>query len=72
MPTVNLHGDFLTVDVAAHEVGVTEGRLYQMIRAGDVAAERPHSRAVLIPRSEVERLKRLPRSARGRPRKSDP
>lgn len=50
--------DFYSVEAAAKEVGLSFMALHQRIHRGTVKVERPGKRIVLVPRSEVERLKR--------------
>ncbi len=49
----------MTVAEAARELGLTVPGLHSRIRKGQVQVERFHPRMLLIPRPEVERLKRM-------------
>ncbi len=58
--------EYVTLPEAAQEIGITPGRLRQMLRAGELEGEKVGP-VWVIPRSEVERLKNTPRTT-GRPR----
>lgn len=66
----------LTVRAAAAEIGITHGRLTQMIRAGECKAHKRMDKRFAvgycyeIAKSEVNRIKKIPRTV-GRPRISD-
>ncbi len=61
---------FFGVTEAAAEIGITPSRLRQMLRAGLAKGEKIAPRAWLLPKKEVDRLKKNP-SKRGRPRTGD-
>jgi len=50
--------DFYSVRAAAKAVGMEYMALHQRIHRGTVTVERPGQNIVLVPRSEVERLKK--------------
>ena len=50
--------DYYSVRAAAREIGIEYMALHQRIHRGTVSVERPDERLVLVPRSEVERLKK--------------
>lgn len=50
--------DFYSVKAAAQEIGIEYMALHQRIHRGTVEVERPGRNIVLIPRAEVERLKK--------------
>lgn len=50
--------DFYSVKAAAAEIGIDYMALHQRIHRGTVDVERPGNRLVLVPKKEVERLKR--------------
>lgn len=50
--------DYYTVRAAAEYIGIEYLTLHQRIRRGTVEVERPGNHIVLIPKSEVERLKK--------------
>ena len=66
----------LTVAQAAREIGITPGRLLQMIRAGECEADKfesemfPAGYAYEVPIKEIDRLSNVKHS-RGRPRTGD-
>ena len=62
--------DFVTVQEAADTIGITHSRVCQMIRAGELKAERLGDRIWLISCREVSRVKKSKRRG-GRPRVSD-
>ena len=64
--SVALIDEYLPVGRAATEIGITEGRLRQMLRSGEARGEKM-GWVWLVPRSEVERIKKNP-SKKGRPR----
>jgi hypothetical protein len=50
--------DYYDVPSAAREIGIDHMALRMRIHRGTVKAERPFTRVVLIPKKEVERLKK--------------
>lgn len=58
---------FMTVSQAAEAIGITPGRLCQMLRDKQAAGIKAGPRAWLIPKTEVARLKKKPQTT-GRPR----
>lgn len=60
----------MTVKEAAAEIGITEGRVRQLILDGRIRASRLGARLLLIPVTEVRRVKKEPRRP-GPPRVSD-
>lgn len=50
--------DYYSVKSAAKEIGIEYMALHQRIHRGTVKVERPDERIILIPASEVVRLKR--------------
>jgi hypothetical protein len=63
--------NYLTIEDAALQIGVTTARVHQWIADGQVEPYRPHSRACLLTQAQVNRLKRIPKARQGRPRVSD-
>jgi len=61
------HERLVTVKEAAQLAGMTEGRIYQLLSAGEVNGIKLHGKAWLIPLSEAARL-RDSESRVGRPR----
>ncbi|KKM88427.1 hypothetical protein LCGC14_1258770 [marine sediment metagenome] len=61
--------DFLTVSEAAELIGVTEGRVRQLLKSGDLLGEKFGTQWV-ITRAEVDRFAQIPPPAVGRPRSS--
>lgn len=59
--------NMLTVSQAAQIAGLTEARLYQLLKQNQLRAIRLHGKAWLIPESEARRLSTP--SPIGRPRK---
>lgn len=49
--------DFYSVKAAAREIGIEYMALHQRIHRGTVAVERPGDHIILVPKSEVERLR---------------
>lgn len=62
--------DYVGVTVAAEMVGVTVGRIRQLIADETIKAERLNERAWAIPREELKKISR-PKSV-GRPRSGTP
>jgi|TARA_R110000824_G_scaffold230129_4_gene417729 excisionase family DNA binding protein len=58
--------DFLTVTQAADRIGITTGRLRQMLRANEIEGVKMGPRMWLLAVDEVDKLKQPQR--RGRPR----
>lgn len=58
---------YYTVAEAAEVIGITTGRIGQLLRAGAIKGRKVSERAWLIPRKEVERFKAMPQTT-GRPR----
>lgn len=50
--------DFYSVRAAAEAIGMEYMALHKRINRGTVEVERPGTRIVLVPKSEVERLKK--------------
>lgn len=50
--------DYYSVKAAADEIGMEYMALHQRIHRGTVAVERPGRHIVLVPKLEVERLKK--------------
>lgn len=50
--------DYFSVKAAAEYIGIEYMALHQRIHRGTVKVERPAERMVLIPKNEVERLKK--------------
>jgi excisionase family DNA binding protein len=63
-------GDWMTVHEAATVLGVTDGRVRQLLSAGALRGERLGARMWLLERASVERYKKERRPV-GRPRKAD-
>ncbi len=61
---------YMNVGEAAESIGVTTGRIRQLILAGKIQAIKANERAWLIPFVEVQRYKDKPHTV-GRPRKRD-
>lgn len=59
--------EFIAVNQAAKLIGVTVGRIRQMLLSGELEGFKPNERAWLIPRKEVERILKNPPQV-GRPR----
>lgn len=49
--------DYYSVKAAASETGISYMALHQRIHRGTVQVERPSEHIILVPKSEVERLK---------------
>ena len=68
-----INDKFLTISQAAEEIGVTAGRVRQMICWGEIQGEQippePRKGRWLIPLSEVKRVAAV-KPTTGRPRKS--
>ena len=66
---ISMSFDYLTVGQAAETIGVTVGRVHQLIRADRLKAFRPdeNGRTVLVSRKDAERLAKKPEKT-GRPR----
>lgn len=62
-------GVYFTPQEAAERMGLTSGRLYQMLRANEIDAVKIGDRFVLIPEVEVDRIRDQKHSV-GRPRVS--
>ena len=62
--------NYLSVQEAADEVGVTDARIRQLIRSGELKAERLGKRAWAITRAAVQTYAKKQRNG-GRPRISD-
>lgn len=60
---------FLTVSEAAELIGVTEGRVRQLLKSGDLVGEKFGTQWV-ITQAEVKRFAKIPPPAVGRPRTS--
>jgi len=60
-------GEFVSTDEAARILGMTPGRVCQLLRAGEMQGQKIGRRVWVIPRAEVERIKRIPQKV-GRPR----
>lgn len=58
---------FITLTEAAEEIGLTTGRLRQLLRAGKIKGHKFGPRAWVISEKEVKRLKKEPQTT-GRPR----
>ncbi len=69
MKKMNLKYQVATVTEAAALLGVTEGRICQLLREESLSGSK-HGRAWMIPLEEIERFKRQPRIMR-RPRIGD-
>lgn len=61
---------FYSTTEAAQEVGMSTGRVRQMLLDGQVNGFK-YSNGWMIPAADVERLKRKPRPGTGRPRLGD-
>lgn len=62
--------DYVTPVQAAKIIGCTKGRVYQMLRKGEIPGVLPITeRSKLIPRKEAERISKSPADT-GRPRKA--
>ena len=59
--------DFYSVPEAADQLGLTDGRIRQMLAAEEIKGQKLGQKNWAIPRSEVERLKQVPQT-NGRPR----
>lgn len=60
--------EFLSVQAAAETIGVTEGRVRQLLMSGEMKGHKVNGRAWVIPSKEVRRF--VEPSKIGRPRKS--
>ena len=60
--------DFVSVQVAAEALGLTEGRVRQLLVSGEMKGHKVNGRAWAIPSKEVRRF--VAPSKVGRPRKS--
>jgi excisionase family DNA binding protein len=70
MKMLELHPQrFLTVAEVASLVGMTDGRIRQLLRDGKIVGQKISPQLWLIPTSEIEKLKIPPK--RGRPRISE-
>lgn len=63
--------EFVTADEAAEIIGVTVGRVYQMLRAGELHGRQFHSRAWLVVKESAVEASKNP-AAVGRPRSFTP
>lgn len=54
----NLEKDYYTVEGAADVIGISFRALHQRIYRKSVAVYRPYKRVVLVPKTEVDRLKK--------------
>jgi len=63
--------DFFSVPEAADALGVTDGRIRQMLAAGELRGHKLGEKNWAIPKAEVDKQKALPRSKVGRPRTGD-
>ena len=61
--------NYLTAAEAADRIGCSDARVRQMIRDGEIQAEKISPRMWLIQKSEVERVRKIPYTT-GRPRKN--
>jgi len=59
--------DFYSVPEAAVVLGVTDGRVRQMLAANEIQGQKLGQKAWAIPRAEVERVAQIPKTT-GRPR----
>ena len=50
--------NYLSSQEAADELGLTDGRIRQMLRAGELSGQKLGQRSWAIPAVEIERLKR--------------
>jgi excisionase family DNA binding protein len=53
--------DMVTVEQAAAIIGLTEGRIRQLIRADELPAVRVGKRTYLINRADLEKIKERPK-----------
>lgn len=67
MSTVSIE-DYLTAAEAAEHIGCSDARVRQMIRKGEIQAEKAGLRMWLVPKREADRVRDLPYKT-GRPRK---
>ena len=49
---------FLSTTEVAAETGLTDGRIRQMARSGEITAHKVGGRVYAIPKSEVDRIKK--------------
>lgn len=61
---------FIGVTEAAQIIGVTDGRVRQLLRSGDLRGQKVTDKAWIIPVDEVERFRKLP-PGKGRARISE-
>lgn len=61
--------DLLTTEQVAKELGVSAGRVRQLVRGGRLRPEMVTPRVHLFSRETVESFKDAPKPARGRPKK---
>ena len=59
--------DYISVEKAAAVIGVTEGRIRQLLRAKQLAGEKLHHMAWIVDRKDAERLAATEQKT-GRPR----
>jgi excisionase family DNA binding protein len=62
MSTV-LDGQYLTVSEAAEELSLSRQRVHGLIKSGQIPAETIHERLLVIPRTALDRFKKLDRPA---------
>ena len=68
---MKIHGDFLSVTDAAELMGITTGRVRQMLRDGSLSGKKIGLRAWLVSRESAAKSIREPASV-GRPRSAAP
>ncbi len=56
-----LDGQYVTVTEAAEELGLSRQRVHRLIQGGQLPAEQVHDRLLVIPRSDLDRFKRVDR-----------
>jgi len=61
---------FVSVQEAADLIGITDGRVRQLLRSGELRGHKVNERAWIIPMDEVERFRKLP-PGKGRARISE-
>jgi excisionase family DNA binding protein len=62
-------GNLLETQEAAEVIGVSPGRIYQLVNEGRITPSKRIGISMLFEKSEVERFKKIPRIM-GRPKKS--
>ena len=56
---IKLTGHYFTIASAAEELGVTQSRVRQLVRAGDLVSIAVAPRSTLIPAKEIRRFRAI-------------